>query len=174
MEMLKKALQGHWFGHPLHPALVHLPTGLLPASVLFDLLSYWGGGWPEMVRLSWLAILVALVVVLLAVPTGIADWWEVKKENPAHQLGLYHLVGNVVVTVLFLGSLVWRWGSLDAMSVPAGPLVLSIAGVLVLFVAGYLGGLMVYEHGVSVARMSKKRWRKVAEQGRANLPEEGD
>jgi hypothetical protein len=29
---------------------------------------------------------------------------------------------------------------------------------------------MVYDYGISVARMSKKKWRKIAESGGANLP----
>ena len=39
MDALKGLLQGKWLGHPLHPALVHLPTALWPAALLFDLLS---------------------------------------------------------------------------------------------------------------------------------------
>jgi hypothetical protein len=31
---------------------------------------------------------------------------------------------------------------------------------------------MVYDYGISVARMSKKKWRKIAEAGGANLPQE--
>ena len=30
---LKDLLQGKWLGHPLHPALVHVPTGLWPAAL---------------------------------------------------------------------------------------------------------------------------------------------
>jgi hypothetical protein len=40
----------------------------------------------------------------------------------------------------------------------------------VLFVSGYLGGRMAFEHGVGVARMSKKKWRAIAEAGHARLP----
>jgi hypothetical protein len=83
---------------------------------------------------------------------------------------------NVVVTLLFLVNLIWRWGATwdpAVVSVPVGPVVLSALGVGILFVAGYLGGLMVFDQGVSVARMSKKRWRQEAEKGGANLPDDG-
>jgi hypothetical protein len=43
-----------------------------------------------------------------------------------------------------------------------------------LAVSGYLGGLMVYDHGISVARQSKAKWRQLAEAGRARVPEEKD
>jgi hypothetical protein len=32
-------------------------------------------------------------------------------------------------------------------------------------VSGYLGGRMVFAYGVSVARLSKDKWRKIAEEG---------
>jgi hypothetical protein len=32
--------------------------------------------------------------------------------------------------------------------------------------------MMVYQYGISVARMSKKTWRKLAEAGGANVPPE--
>src|SRR5205823_1676683 len=38
--------------------------------------------------------------------------------------------------------------------------------------SAYLGGRMVYEYGINVARMSKKKWRQIAEAGGANLPPE--
>lgn len=40
--LLKDFLQGKWLGHPLHPLLVHLPTALWPAALVFDILSIAG------------------------------------------------------------------------------------------------------------------------------------
>src|SRR6266545_2417350 len=56
--------------------------------------------------------------------------------------------------------------------VTGAPLALSIIGTALLIGSAYLGGLMVYDYGISVARMSKKKWRKIAEAGGANLPPE--
>jgi hypothetical protein len=39
-------------------------------------------------------------------------------------------------------------------------------------VSGYLGGRMIYDHGISIARLSKDKWRSIAEAGGANLPDE--
>src|SRR5207249_3237877 len=47
-----------------------------------------------------------------------------------------------------------------------------LAAALLLICSAYLGGRMVYEYGISVARMSKKKWRKLAAAGGANLPPE--
>ena len=60
----------------------------------------------------------------------------------------------------------------EAALVPVAPLVLSIAGTLVLVVSAYLGGRMVYAYGINVARLSKGKWRKVAESAGANVAPE--
>lgn len=168
--MLKDLLQGKWLGHPLHPALVHVPTALLPAAVVFDLCSFAGGN--IFVRTSFFAIAVALLAVLAAIPTGLADWSSVKPGKPAYTLGRRHLLLNVIVTILFAINLFIRRNDLDADHVTAVQLFLSIVGTGILFVSGYLGGLMTFDHGVSVARQSKQKWRAIAEAGHARLPEE--
>jgi uncharacterized membrane protein len=171
LNAIKNILQGRWLGHPLHPALVHLPTGLWPAALLFDVLSRAGVGGHAMVLVSFACIAGGLLAVLAAVPTGIADWSDVKRERPAWRIGLYHMILNVVATGTFGLNLWLRWddvGRADVVS--TGELLLSLLGVCVLAVSGYLGGRLAYEHGIGVARMSKGKWRRVAEAVHANLP----
>lgn len=170
---LKEFLQGAWLGHPIHTALVHIPTALWPAALVFDVLTVLGIGGNPMVRTSYYCILAGLVVSLLAVPTGLADWWDIKPEKPARKLGLYHLGLNVVIVVIEAVNLYLRLGDeLEATAVGATPLLLSVLAVGLLLVAGYLGGRMVYNYGTSVARLSKDKWRRMAEAGGANVPEE--
>src|SRR5687768_3885647 len=156
---LKEILQGEWLGHPLHPALVHLPTGLWPAALVFDFVSRAGDGNNVAVRTSMYCIVLGLAAALLAVPTGIADWTGIKREKPAWKLGLIHMGINAIVFVLFIinASLRLKRG-LDVRSVTTSQLALSIAAVALLFISGYLGGRMVFDHGISVARQSKKKW----------------
>ena len=85
---LKEFLQGKWLGHPLHPALVHLPTGAFPGALVLDLASRAGDGSDAAVVGSFWCILVGLLAVLAAVPTGVADWMEIKKDKPAWKIGL--------------------------------------------------------------------------------------
>jgi len=110
---------------------------------------------------------------LLAVPTGVVDWAGVKKQNPAWKIGLYHMILNLVVVVLFAINLGLRMHTFrDATRVQGPPLALSIIGTVLLIGSAYLGGMMVYDYGISVARMSRKKWRGIAEAGSANLPPE--
>jgi uncharacterized membrane protein len=166
-------LQGKWLGHPIHPILVHIPTALWPAALVFDLLSRLGIGGNAMVRTSAYAILLGLVVAVAAVAPGIADWSGIKRERPAWKIGLIHMLLNIAGIVLWAINLALRWGSRDdAAMVGAGPLLLSVIGTLLLLVSGYLGGRLVYGYGISVARISKEKWRRIAEAGGARVPSE--
>src|SRR6184192_27701 len=160
MNRLLNFLKGKWLGHPLHPILVHVPMAMWPGALIFDLLSKWQIGGNTMVRLSFYAIVFGLAASLLALPTGLVDWSGIKKEKPAWKIGLYHMSLNLIVTLLFAVNLALRWQTFrEASEVETGPFALSIIGTLLLIGSAYLGGLMVYDHGINVARHSKHKWR---------------
>ncbi|MGH2558329.1 MAG: DUF2231 domain-containing protein [Thermomicrobiales bacterium] len=171
---MKNLLQGSWLGHPLHPAIVHIPSALWPAAVVFDLLTLFDVGGNPLVRASFLSIIAGLIAAAIAIPTGLADWLGIKRGRPAWQLGLFHLILNASATVLFAASLVFR---LDGWRTDAQagiiPFVLAILGAGALGQGGYFGGKMAYDYGISVARVSKDEWRETAEAGGARLPEKG-
>jgi uncharacterized membrane protein len=144
-----------------------------PTALIFDVLSQWNVVGNAGVRLSFYAIALGLLVSLVAVPAGLVDWSGIKKEKPAWKLGLYHLILNLIVAVLFAINLGLRLRDFrDAKVVATAPLLLSLIGTSILVISAYLGGRMVYEYGISVARLSKKKWRHIAAQGGANLPPE--
>jgi uncharacterized membrane protein len=173
MDAIKGFLQGRWLGHPLHPALVHLPTALWPAALLFDLLSLTDLGGPIPVQISYYAILTGLVVALVAAAAGLADWADIKPDKPAKKIGLVHMVLNLSVVALFALNL-WLRAQLPTTTdtVPLSLIGLTLVADLILLVSGYLGGRMVYDYGISVARLSKDKLRQRAEAAGANLPAE--
>jgi len=178
--LIKDFLQGKWLGHPLHPIFVHLPTALWPTALLFDILAHLGVGGKAILYTSFYAILVGLLAALLAILTGLADWFDIRRNNPAWKIGWYHLLLNVLIVLLWIINLGLRMDletglnfvPAEVISIPAAPLALSVLGTLLLFVSGYLGGMMVYDYGIGVARLSKKEWRQIAESGGARVPPE--
>ncbi len=167
-------LQGKWLKHPLHPPLVHVPAALWPAALVFDILSRIGEGDNVFVQLSFFSILLGLLVALVAIPTGYADWTGIRRDKPAWKIGLYHMGLNAVVWILSAINLIFRLEIYQtAQAVPFGLLWLSGLAVFLLLISGYLGGRMIYAYGINVARLSKGKWRAVAEAGKANLPEKG-
>src|SRR5687767_2283641 len=146
-------LQGTWLRHPLHPALVHIPTALWPSAFVFDLFSQFRND-NLFVQLAFYAIAVGLIVAVLAIPTGYADWTDIKRDKPAWKLGLYHMIINLFVTILWGISLVLRVPTFQSeVSVRTGLLMISGLATLLLLVSGYLGGRMIYAYGINVARL---------------------
>jgi len=172
MKALLAFLKGKWLKHPLHPILAHVPVAAWPAALLFDALSHWHGHMQAMPRLAFYSIAFGLAAALLAVPTGLADWSSIKKDNPAWKIGLYHMAMNLVAAVLFAINFGLRVNNFQEKTpVGDGPMVLSAIGTVLVFVSGYLGGLMSYDYGIGVARLSKSALRHRAEAGQAHVAE---
>lgn len=173
MDALKAFLQGKWLGHPLHPALVHIPTALWPAALIFDLFSRTRAGGPIPFQIAYYALLTGLVVALVAAVTGLADWADIKPEKPAKKLGLAHMVLNLTAAGLVALNVYLR-AQLPPNTdpVPWTLIALTLLVNLILVVSGYLGGRMVYHYGISVARLSKDKLRQRAAAAGATLPAE--
>ena len=165
-------LQGKWLKHPLHPALVHIPTALWPMAWIFDLFSQFRAN-NIFVQVAFYAGLLGLIAALPAIPTGLADWTDIRREKPAWKLGLYHMVLNIVVSILWGINLWLRGGSFQTdAATPLGMFWLSTLATVLLLISGYLGGRMIYAYGINVARLSKTKWREIAKEGGAAVPPE--
>lgn len=166
-------LQGKWLGHPLHPAVVHLPIGAWLAALIVDLVARDAGHGDPLAYLSLYCVSAGLVVALLAVPTGVADWSSIKKEKPAWKLGLYHMALNLLAAIVWASNLGLRWSALKTdKPITTAIVSMSAVGALLIIVSGYIGSLMVFDHGVSIARQSKSKWRRIAEAAGSRVPEE--
>lgn len=128
---------------------------------------------PDVQLLALYCVGGGLIGAVLAVPTGLADWSSIKRGKPAWRLGLIHLALNGLATVIWAVNFWWRFRASDAAITPS-ILITSVMGTALVFAGGYIGALMVYDHGVSVARHSKKKWRAMAVRGGANVPAQKD
>jgi len=150
--MIKALLEGKPFGHPLHPALVHLPIGLFVFSLLLDLATILTDAGNELVRGAFYVMVFGIVAALLAAIPGFVDRADIRKDHPAMKTATTHMWLNLTAVVLYVINAVIRYGALDQNTTPTVPLVLSIVGVGILSFSGYLGGTMVYNDGIAVGR----------------------
>lgn len=135
-------------GHPLHPMLVVYPLGLLSTAVIFDLL-FMGNNNPTFSVVSYWMITAGLIGGLLAAVVGFMEWLAVPSESRAKSVGLWHGLGNLVITLLFAGSWWLRTGVED--NVPGTiAFILSLLGFGLALLTGWLGGELVYRLGVGV------------------------
>jgi uncharacterized membrane protein len=136
--------------HPIHPVLVPLPVGLWIFSLICDLVYAFVS--PEVFwdRMAQWTMVGGLAGALLAAVPGFIDFLSLTDPR-VKRVALTHMLVNLTTVALYAVNLWLRTTS------PPGagtPVVLSVIGVLLLGVAGWLGGELVFRHGVAVARPS--------------------
>ncbi|HYY80236.1 MAG TPA: DUF2231 domain-containing protein [Actinomycetes bacterium] len=134
-------------GRPLHPMLVHFPVALYPTSLLFDLLSRLADDGNKFVVGAFTLIVTGLVVSLLAILAGFADFLLIEGGGRTWRIAVTHMSLQLVTWGLFLANAVLRGRDLDVTVTPVGPVLLSVLGVVTLFAGAALGGELVYRHG---------------------------
>jgi uncharacterized membrane protein/nitrite reductase/ring-hydroxylating ferredoxin subunit len=150
--MVRAVLQGKPFGHPLHPALVHLPIGLFVFSVLLDVASYLVADGNPFVRGAFYAMLFGVVAALVAAVPGLVDRAAIRADHPAKKTATTHMWLNIAMAVIFAIDLLLRANRLGESATPPLLFLLSLLGVAILAVSGYLGGTLVYDDGIAVGR----------------------
>ena len=138
--------------HPLHPMLITLPIGMWIFSLVCDVAAlatgdmFWSG-------MAYYAMAGGVISALLAALPGLVDLFTM---NPSfvRRLGIWHMGINLLVVALYVVNLLWRRGG-DPEAV--GPFVLSLAAVLLLGVSGWLGGELIYVHGVAVEPVGRQK-----------------
>jgi len=93
-----------------------------------------------------------LVGALLAAVFGLIDWLSMS-EGRVKQVGLAHMAINLVVVTLYALNFALRW---QGQAAEGTPFALSVVGVALLAVAGWLGAHMVFVHGAAVAPSGPK------------------
>lgn len=133
----------------VHPALVHYPLAFLPLAVGADLLGRATGSRPlrEMGRLG---VTLAAGSAALAAVAGLAAQQEVNVEegSEAYDLLLTHRTINLTAVIGATAMAAWRWGRKEASPTY---LALGLGALGMVGYSAYLGGKMVYEHGLGVA-----------------------
>lgn len=133
-----------FLGHPLHVVLVPLPLGLWTFSLVADIAAAVTG------RQEWRTVAMytiggGVAGALLAAVPGLVDLLSLR-GTAAARTGVWHMAANLLAVALFALNFFIRLRAPDA----AGPLLLTVLGVALIGVSGWLGGELVYAHGVGV------------------------
>jgi uncharacterized membrane protein len=140
---------------PLHPLLVHFPLAMWGMSFVFDVLSLRFG--PAMVVAARFNLAAGLVMAAVAAATGAHDFLRLPRGTLVRRIGRWHALLNLAAAALFSVSLGLRFRARTALTTPPWPFVLSALGVVVIGFSGYLGGVMVYNHGAGVNLTRSRR-----------------
>ena len=130
----------------LHPAIVHFPIALVPLSVAADIMGTQGQQprWAWMGRTLWK---VAAGAAGLAAVSGLIAQEEAQVPDEAHPLLATHRTLNVAAGTVIL-SLAMGRGRRERAT--GAEIALGVLTMGILSYSAWLGGRMVYEHGVGV------------------------
>lgn len=137
--------------HPVHPMLIPFPIALWIFSLVADLIYLWRGNpvWKDWI--AFYTLLGGTIGAAVAAVPGIVDWLSIK-DRKVKKLADWHARLNVIALIIFAASFYLR--TMSGARLLGGsytiPVVLSVVGIILITISGWLGGEMVYVHGVAV------------------------
>lgn len=145
-------------GHPLHPVLVCFPIAFYLGTFVFDILAVTMD--PAFYHTAFYLNLSAIIMAVVAAIPGLIDYVNtIPPNSSAKKRGAKHGILNVSVLVLFGSAFVFRLVS----DIPHSGAVLTIEaiGVVLLLVAGWMGGTLVYRNqiGVDIRYAGAGKWK---------------
>ena len=140
-------------GHPLHPPLTDATIGTYTVATAFGLLSAVGVSEHNTATAWWLALVVGLVVTGPTALAGFVDWLGMTWGSPLWRTATLHMFAMLIATVFFGLAAVFGHGGYVDGDVTAGSLILTLVGFGVLTLGGWLGGTVVFVHGMRVLNL---------------------
>jgi uncharacterized membrane protein len=131
--------------HPMHPMLVPFPIALWIFSFVSDVIYFLGWGGPIWQEIAFYTMIGGTLGALAAAVPGYIDWRSIS-DPQVKKIGQAHLIVNLFIVALYAVNLWLRMTSDPG----AFPVVLSAVAVSLLGISGWLGGELVYVHGIAV------------------------
>lgn len=125
--------------HPIHPMLVTVPIGLWLFSLVCDLVYATGPGDTVWYTVATYNLVAGIVGALLAAIFGYIDMRSLPPQ--VRKIAVRHMTLNLIIVALYIVN---AWLRIAPGEYSLVPLALSVIGVLMLGVSGWLGGHMVY------------------------------
>jgi nitrite reductase/ring-hydroxylating ferredoxin subunit len=164
MRPVKDLLNGTWLGHPVHSAATDLPIGALAVAIVLE--------WLGQPTAANIALLVAVVSMLAAIATGLADYTDV--DGTARMRATVHATVMLIALALFVISLLIRNGNPPDRMVAT---VLVLVGFGVISLGAAIGGDLVFLIGTHINRHAWRgagtKWVPLELGGLVDIPEGG-
>ena len=137
-------------GHPVHPMLIAFPVAFYTATVVCYVV-YNSNNDPFWFKVAYVANIAGVLMAVVAALPGFIDWLNIPSGKKAKRTGMFHMISNVLALLLFAICFFLqkdKWNETD----PAvgSAIILSVAGLILTLVAGFLGWTLVQKHHVGV------------------------
>jgi uncharacterized membrane protein len=137
-------------GHPIHPPLTDVTIGAYTVATVTALASVVGIANRPAAHGWWLALVIGLISTGLTATTGFLDWLTIEWGTPLWKTATLHMASMLTATVFFLIAVLVGHSGYRHGAVEGGPFVLTLIGFGFLTLGGWLGGAVVYVHGMRV------------------------
>jgi uncharacterized membrane protein len=137
-------------GHPIHPPLTDATIGTYTFATIAAVLSKVGVAEHSAARGWWLALIIGLIITGLTALTGLIDWLAIEWGTELWKTATVHMFAMLTATVFFLVAAIVGHGGYVDQAVTTGSFILTLIGFAVLTLGGWLGGAVVFVHGMRV------------------------
>jgi uncharacterized membrane protein len=143
-------------GHPLHPPLTDAAIGGYTAVTILAVLHVLGVSEANTAAAWWLTLVISLVLGGLAAVTGFTDWLQLSFGTPIWRTATAHFVAMVLANATFLLTLVLGHADYVDRDISGVPFLLTLIAFGMLTLGGWLGGTIVFVHGMRVLNLTEE------------------
>jgi len=137
----------HFKGHPIHPILVSFPIAFFSGSFIFDCAG-WITGNVELWRTGYWLQIAGIGFALVAAVPGIIDYYfTVPPKSTAKKRATKHALINTSMIILFASVWFYRQNATPSPYLITG---MELIGLILLSIAGWMGGTLVYRNQIGV------------------------
>ncbi|HKN64076.1 MAG TPA: DUF2231 domain-containing protein [Gaiellaceae bacterium] len=140
-------------GHPIHPPLTDVTIGTYTFATVAGILDVTGLVERNASYAWWIALVVGLCSTALTATTGFIDWIEIEWGSELWKTATAHLTAMLAATGLFLAAVLVGHDGYTQGTVTGGAFALTIVGFVLLTTGGWLGGAVVFVHGMRVLNL---------------------
>jgi uncharacterized membrane protein len=149
-------------GHPIHPPLTDVTIGTYTFATVAGILDVTGLVDHNAAPAWWIALVVGLCSTALTATTGFIDWIEIEWGSELWKTATTHMCAMLAATGAVLAAVLVGHSDYTHGTVSGGAFALTLVGFVLLTTGGWLGGAVVFVHGMRVLNLVSERFEHAA------------
>ena len=143
-------------GHPIHPPLTDVTIGTYTFATIAAVADVTGVSDSSGAYGWWIALIFGLIVTGPTALTGLLDWLSITRGTEVWKTATLHLTAMLSATVFFALAAIFGHASYTHANVSGGAFLLTVIGFAILTLGGWLGGAIVFVHGMRVLKLKSE------------------
>ena len=140
-------------GHPSHPPLTDATIGIYTFAMIAALADVLGISDNAATHGWWLALVTGLIITGFTAVTGLLDWLQLEWGSEIWKTATLHMGAMLGATLFFLLAAIFGHDEFQVGNVAADGFILTLIGFVLLTAGGWLGGAVVFVHGMRVLNL---------------------